>query len=206
MKVFFRAILVVLLSCFSNYLAAQTVVDLRWDITTGNGTTGSSNIVAVKGDQLSLLVIVRDKSNDGIGLLSAALSAAYDTNYLEPIQFHECPSPPNATAGVCNDLSGTLFKPYLPGFFTSPGGLVYNFDAFSEKNEAGYFNSNNDEMTLARLNFRVAITPTESTPVLSTFYDPVSGEAIVDGNNVVWQPTASATIRPPPCSGCGCPP
>ena len=205
MRSFFRAVVIVLLSCFSNHLTAQPIVELRWDITTGNGTTGSNSIAAEKGDQLSLLIIVRDKSTDGIGLLGAALSATYDTNYLEPIRFHECPNPPNSTAGLCNDLFGTLFEPYLPGFFASPG-LVYNFDAYSVKNKAGYFNNNDDEMALARLNFRVGITPTETTDVLNTFYDPVSGEAIVDGHNMVWQPTANATIRPPPCSGCGCPP
>lgn len=207
MRSVMRTVILLAITCGSQALSAQTIVELRWDITTGGGTTGSSDLAVQKGDQVSLLVVVKDKSNAGIGLLGAGLSAMYDNKLLEHIRFHECPSPPNAAIGICNDNTGTEFEPYIPGFFLdASAGVVHNFDAYSVKNEAGYSNNNNDEMTLARLNFRILATPAAPTEVVSIFYDAVTGEAISDGNNVLWQPPAAATIRPPPCSGCGCPP
>lgn len=195
------AFLLVLLSCFSIHLAAQTAVELRWDFTTGDGSAGSNKIAAEIGDQMSLLVVVKDKSAAGIGLLGAALSVSYDTKYLEHIRFHECPNPPNnKQSGACNDLLGTLFEPYVPGLFVS-AGWAYNFDAYSVNNKAGYFNNNGDEMTLGRLNFKVIGEVTSPTDVVSIFYDDVSGEFIVDGHNVLWQPKANAAMLPPP-SGC----
>ena len=134
--------------------------------------------------------------NDSQGICAAHLSLYWDAGILTGSNAGSCPSPSNAVADTCNDLTGVTYD--ASGPVSQTAGSAENFvtaaDCLSGGTTLGFVG---EFMTLGRTHLLVE---TQATSDIFVGYVPSVG--IYNGTDLtVSQPEATATVLPPP-AGC----
>ncbi len=203
MRFSFVGLLAGLLLAVSYPAIAQPTVELLWRSTTGNGTPGTDTITAKAGDVLVLDVLVHDFTG---GVTGAHLSLAWGAG-ITGYDALECPAPPNAVAGLCEDSGGLVFQPLYPGVPTTVGAAG-PFDVISTETAppplppglplAGFYG---EKMTLGAITYVVDFN---SAVTIEVQYEEPPLGGLVDDSYTFSAPPATAHVAPP-CNGCGCP-
>jgi len=186
-----RATVFAVALAYSSLGITQPTVELIWSSTDGSGTPGSSEIIADVGDYLTLEVYV---TGDDEGLLSAAIPLAWDAPDLTAYNAYDnCAS---GCAGGNGSNASTLFVAFPGGVTIAPGSAeefdAIGYDTLTGFPSVGYFN---DTLLLGRISFYVEASAMTEDIVVD--YSNTGG--VSDSNQDSWQPSASATIKPPGC-------
>jgi hypothetical protein len=174
--------LIALLSlAVANAAGAAPSASLVWTGTTGSGVTGGSSIEAAVGDTLTLDIVL---TPDAAGIAGAALTLGYNSNQLFCLSAQACPSPPNAVHGLCDGGGIPPFPVVIrnvgPGSTMNPFGVQY--EAVNV----------NPSIVIGRATFSV-----QGPGTLSLIYDDPN-EFVVDGNQTLFFPPATARVIPEP--------
>ena len=175
-------------------MAASSEQDvlLIWSGTTGTGTVGSDTIVADVGDELTLDILIEDKSC--AGFIGVATGLYWDSGVITGFNASECPAPENTFGpGLCNDSQANVLTPVVAGVLESPV-VAEGFDAINiTTGTPGYLC---ETMYLGRTQFIV-----ESAGSIEIVAGYRVGDGIIQPDYTITMPEPqSAFIEPPP--GC----